>query len=351
MWSRASRCVLVMVGIFCPPAALAQPASTHPAVRRWEFIYLNGSFESAHASTIAETEHGLVAAWFGGTQEGSPDVTIWLSRMVDGKWTPPVSVASGEQPDGARYPCWNPVLAPWPDGSLRLFYKVGPSPATWWGVWRASRDGGISWGPAERLPAGVLGPIKNKPVWLSDGTVLSPSSTESADSDSRWNIHFELSKDSGRTWSRVTVPPRATAGPVINAIQPTVLVHPNRVLQAMGRTRSGYVFETWSPDNGRNWTPLRLTQFPNPNSGIDAVALKDGRFLLVYNHTQEGRSQLRLALSPEGRNWHKVMELEEQPGEYSYPAIIQSRDGMVQITYTWNRHHIMYVELDPSKLL
>ena len=349
---RATRqCLLGFALLILPPRdpARAQAASTHPAVLRWEFIYLNGPFESAHASTIAEASAGLVAAWFGGTREGSPDVAIWLSRMVNGKWTAPVTVASGEQPDGTRFPCWNPVLAPWPDGSLRLFYKVGPNPAGWWGMWRASRDGGITWGPAERLPPGVLGPIKNKPVWLPDGTVLSPSSTESPGNDSRWLVHFELSRDSGRTWTRVMPPPPVDAT-VINAIQPTVLLHPGGTLQAMGRTRSGYIFETWSPDAGRHWTPLRLTQFPNPNSGIDAVALRDGRYLLVYNHTREGRSQLRLALSLEGKAWRSVMELEEEPGEYSYPAIIQGSDGLVHITYTWNRSHIMYVALDSAKL-
>jgi predicted neuraminidase len=334
---------------FPPSPASAQTASLHPAVLRWEFIYTASSFVSAHASTIAESSEGLVAAWFGGSREGGEDVAIWLSRMVAGKWAAPVSVATGEQPDGKRYPCWNPVLAPWPDGTLRLFYKVGPSPATWWGMLSVSRDGGRSWSRAERLPEGILGPVKNKPVRLADGTIVSPGSTESADSDSRWRIHFELSADSGRSWTRV-MPVSAASGPEINAIQPTVLVHPGGTLQALGRTRSGYIFETWSRDFGRSWSALRLTQFPNPNSGIDGVTLRDGRHLLVYNHTRQGRSQLYVALSSDGRAWHTALELESDPGEYSYPAIIQARDGLVHITYTWNRNHIMYVAFDPAKL-
>ena len=321
---------------------------THPAVIRSEFIYAAAPIQSAHASTIAETPQGLVAAWFGGSQEGAEDVGIWLSRLVDGHWTTPVSVATGEQPDGRRFPCWNPVLAPWPDGSLRLYYKVGPSPARWWGMWIASRDGGISWSRAIRLPDGILGPIKNKPVRLASGVIVSGSSSESAEADSRWRIHFELSADSGRTWTVVT--PAPGNGPEPDAIQPTILLHGEHRLQALGRTRAGFIFESWSLDDGKHWGPVILTKFPNPNSGIDAVTLRDGRFLLVYNPTRQGRTPLSLALSSDGRAWTSLLELESEPGEYSYPAIIQASDGLVHVTYTWNRNRIMHVVLDPAKL-
>ena len=329
--------------------AALQAASTHPAVRRWEFIYTSASFPSAHASTIAETRDGLVAAWFGGSREGAADVDIWLSRMVDGKWTAPVSVANGVQPDGTRHPCWNPVLAPWPDGTLRLFYKVGPSPATWWGMVSVSHDQGRSWSSGRRLPEGIIGPVKNKPVWLSDGTVVSPSSTESPDPVSRWRIHFELSADSGRTWTRAA-PPELSDRPEPQAIQPAILLHRSGALQALGRSRSGVLFESWSLNRGRNWGPVTLTRIPNPNAGIDAVTLRDGRHVLVYNHTREGRSQLFVALSGDGRAWNTALELETESGEYSYPAVIQARDGLVHVTYTWNRNHIMYVAFDPATL-
>ncbi|HEY9381895.1 MAG TPA: sialidase family protein [Gemmatimonadales bacterium] len=326
----------------------AQAPLAHPAVIRSEFIYTGAPIPSAHASTIADTPQGLVAAWFGGSREGADDVAIWLSRLVGGEWTAPVPVATGAQPDGRRFPCWNPVLAPWPDGTLRLFYKVGPSPARWWGMWIASRDGGQSWGPATRLPEGILGPVKNKPVQLASGVILSGSSTETADPDSRWRVHFERSADSGRSWSVVT--PAPPNGPELDAIQPAILVHSAHRLQALGRTRSGYIFESWSLDEGKHWGPLTLTRFPNPNAGIDAVTLRDGRHLLVYNNTRQGRTPLNLALSPDGRAWTGILELETEPGEYSYPAVIQARDGMVHITYTWNRNRIMHVVLDPAQL-
>jgi len=146
----------------------------NPALVRAEFIFETAPFRSAHASTIVDTRGGLVVAWFGGTKEGAPDVGIWVSREVGGKWTPPVEVATGAEADGTRHPCWNPVLFEMPDRTLTLFYKVGPSPQTWWGMFRTSQDGGRSWSDARRLPDGILGPIKNKPVRLSDGTILSP---------------------------------------------------------------------------------------------------------------------------------------------------------------------------------
>lgn len=314
-----------------------------------EFVFETAPFASAHASTIAETGDGLVTAWFGGTREGANDVGIWMSRRVTDAWTPPVEVATGLQPDGGRLPCWNPVLFYAADKTLMLFYKVGPSPQTWWGMVRTSRDSGRTWSEARRLPEGILGPIKNKPVQLADGTLLAPSSTESTESPSTWRVHFERSTDGGLTWTSV-VPPASADGSQIQAIQPSILVHSGGKLQAVGRTRSGRVFETWSADGGRTWTPIALTSLPNPNSGLDALTLRDGRHLIVYNHTPQGRSPLNVALSPDGKAWEPALVLESDPGEYSYPAVIQTADGKVHITYTWKRQRIKHVEIDPTRL-
>ena len=336
--------VLLAAGLLA--ASLAFPAAQ--AQPKVEFIYESAPFPSTHASTLAETRDGLVAAWFGGTREGASDVGIWVSRQANGKWTPPVEVGNGVQADGTRHPAWNPVLFELRPGELTLFYKVGPSPREWWGMARTSKDNGRTWGAARRLPDGFLGPVKNKPVRLPDGTILAPSSTESLDSPSRWQVHFERSRDGGATWDIVRPP--ADAGERIDAIQPSILTHADGTLQALGRSRSGRLFETRSRDRGQTWSALSLLDLPNPSAGTDAVTLKDGRHLLVYNHTPKGRTPLNLAMSRDGRTWRGVHVLESEPGEYSYPAIIQTSDNLVHITYTWRRERIRHVMIDPATL-
>jgi len=344
------RCLIVAAVIAAGAVARAVGVPDDAAIATSEFVYETAPFASAHASTIVETRDGLVAAWFGGTREGANDVGIWVSRRAGKTWTPPVEAATGVQFDGTRYPCWNPVLFDAPaGGTLSLFYKVGPSPQRWWGMVRTSRDNGRTWSDATRLADGILGPIKNKPIRLSDGTIISPSSTESPESPSRWRVHFERSTDAGRTWTAVA-PQTSASGPDINAIQPSILVHADGRLQAIGRTRSQRIFETWSTDRGQTWTPITLTALPNPNAGIDAVTLRDGRHAVVYNHTASGRTPLNVAVSRDGTKWDAALVLERDPGEYSYPAVIQSADGIVHVTYTWKRQRIRHVAFDPAKL-
>jgi predicted neuraminidase len=306
-----------------------------------EFIYENAPFPSCHASTIEETKSGLITAFFGGTDEKNPDVGIWVSRHENGKWTAPVEVANGVQPDGKRHPTWNPVLFQPGTGPLLLFYKVGPSPSRWWGMMMRSTDDGKTWSKPQRLPDEILGPIKNKPVQLADGTILCGSSTEHAG----WKIHFERTSDLGKTWSRT----KADSDPKqFDTIQPTILVHGDR-LQALCRSGQGRITEVWSTDKGHTWSPMKTTGLPNPDAGIDGVTLKDGRHVLVYNPTTRGRTPLSVAISSDGKNWEPVATLESQPGEYSYPAVIQTRDGKIHVTYTWKRQRIRHAVLDLPK--
>lgn len=326
------------------------PSPTNPVS---EFIFNpdHRPTPQCHASTIVELPDGtLAAAWFGGSREGGQDVGIWLSRRIQGSWTAPVEVANGMQPlpPGQstalppRLPCWNPVLFQPRGGPLLLFYKVGLSPSDWWGMKATSGDGGKSWSAPRRLPPGILGPIKNKPIQLGDGTLLCGSSTE----DQGWRVHFERTSDLGRTWSRTEA---LNDGRTIGAIQPSLLIHPGGKLQALGRSRQGRIWEAWSTDGGRTWSGFALTSLRNPNSGIDAVTLRDGRQLLVYNDSENARTPLNVALSKDGRTWTMVRTLEDAPGEYSYPAVIQSADGLVHITYTWKREAIRHIVFAPPE--
>ena len=320
------------------------------AVVTSEFIFgkQDVPFPSCHASTIAETSDGLIAAWFGGTEERNPDVGIWSSRYLNGKWTIPVEVANGVQSKEKRYPTWNPVL--YNSGSqLLLFYKVGPNCSDCWGEYKSSADNGRSWSKATRLPKGIWGPIKNKPVMLENRALLCPSSTEY----DGWQAHMETTSDLGLHWNRTE---SLNDGKSISVIQPTILVHPDGKIQILCRSKSKVIFTSWSADSGKTWSRFEPTSLPNPNSGIDAVTLKDGMNLLVYNHfdsTHDWRSRniLNVAISPDGVNWNGGVLLEYDPDfntEYSYPAVIQTRDGLVHITYTWNRKSIKHVVINPA---
>lgn len=303
-----------------------------------------------HASTIVSTENGLISAWFGGKHEKSPDVGIWISKYENESWTKPVEIANGKQSEELRYPCWNPVLYNAGNGSIFLFYKVGPDPAGWWGMLKTSDDYGVTWSEPVKLPENILGPIKNKPVLLSNGKILCPSSTE----NNGWRIHFELTDRYFKTWNR--------SEPVkdpeeFSAIQPTILMHPDGSVQALCRSKKDVIVQSRSFDNGKTWSELESTGLPNPNSGIDAVTLHDGRHLLVYNPTRITKGQwggprtpLNIAISNNGKNWEKIITLENEPGEYSYPAVIQSADGLVHITYTYKRISVKHVVIDPEKI-
>jgi len=328
---------------------------SQPGIVGMEFIYDQVPFSGCHASTIVETADGLVTAWFGGTREGYADVGIWLSRLTEDGWSEPLEVANGAENQEQRHPCWNPVLFQTWEGPIYLFYKVGPNPREWWGVMKMSDDCGKTWSEAKVLPKGFLGPIKNKPVELQDETILCPASSE----HDGWKVHFEKFHYKTGKWE-MTGP--VNDGRQYGAIQPSILMHfkddpSNDKMQALCRTQQGVITQIWTNDRGRTWGTMKATDLPNPNSGIDALTLSNGMQLLVYNHTvregdhPRGRELLNVAISKDGISWQATLILENTEGaEFSYPAVIQTADDLVHITYTWKRKRIKHVVIDPSKL-
>jgi predicted neuraminidase len=311
-----------------------------------EFIFQTADvpFPSCHASTLVETSNGLLVAWFGGTAEKNPDVGIWISHLKEARWTKPVELADGIQHKSKRYPCWNPVL--YNTGKdILLFYKVGPSPSEWWGELIVSHDEGKSWSRSSRLPEDIYGPVKNKPVLLRTGELLCPSSTEY----DGWRVHMEITSDNGLTWERTS----DLNGKDTGIIQPTLLIYPRGKIEMLCRSKTSQILSSWSEDNGRTWSKFKPIGLPNPNSGIDAVTLKDGRQLLVYNHLIQGRNMLNIAVSENGEDWKAavLLEYDMKGTEFSYPAVIQKSDGMVHLTYTWNRRQIKHVIIDPQKII
>lgn len=308
-----------------------------------EFVGAKPPTPFCHASTIAETPNGIVVAWYGGSKERAPDTAIWMARMGAGGWSDATEIANGAQADGGRFPSWNPVLFQAQKGPLLLFYRIGPGPRGWWGVLATSADAGKTWTAAERLPESILGPVKNKPVELGYGVLLCPSSSEYP----TWQVRMELTGDLGNSWQQL---PPLNDGKKIQAIQPTVLKYPSGRIQILCRSKEGQILESWSEGLARVWSPLQPTALPNPDSGIDGVVLKDGRALLVYNHAERERTPLNVAISADGKTWQAALVLESEPGEYSYPAVIQTSDGLVHITYSWRKERIKHVVVDPAKL-
>lgn len=331
-----------------------------------EFIYESAPFPEAHASTLVELPSGdLMSAWFGGTKEGAPDVAIWGSVRHAGRWSQPAELA--REPQIATY---NPVLFYTQDGKLWLYYKFGPHPTSWTAARRFSNDDGRTWSPVEHLPAGLYGPIRAKPLILSDGTVISGTSVESYHS---WAVWIERSIDNGVTFAKagpITVGPGfrnnnspvasrngAAAGPfdwgqTEGIIQPSVVSLGGKKLRLYARSTAltGRICVADSADNGVSWTQAHPLDLPNPNSGIDAVALRDGRIVLIFNNSATARTPLNLAISTDGETFRVFETLESGPGEYSYPALIQSTSGDLLMTYTWNRTRIRFARLPASAI-
>lgn len=295
-------------------------------------------FKECHASTLIETAEGsLLCAWFGGTKEKHRDVAIWLARFSTGSWSPPVRVAKIS--DIAH---WNPVLFR-DEERVYLFFKVGKRVSIWQTYWMSSPDQGSTWSsPVELVPGdiGGRGPVKNKPIMLSDGAWLAPASTELGG----WRPFADRSEDRGKTWVRsgdFAIDRNVIRG--TGAIQPTFWESAPGQVHALMRTSGGVIARSDSSDGGRSWCAAYATDLPNNNSGIDLVRLEDGRVVLVYNPVRKDwgpRTPLCVALSEDdGATWEKLASLETDLGEYSYPAIVKTTAG-VAISYTWRRQRI-----------
>lgn len=340
--------------VACAPKAPEVPASKRAIVLE-ELVFENQLTRDCHASSLIELESGdLLCTWFGGTRESHPDVQIWVSRKpIGGLWSEPVPVAKAEEELGGSV--FNPVIVQCGGDTLQLYYL---SPDINDGRMITSCDGGHTWSKSVALDKEFTGPLVNKPLYLADGTILAGGSMEGGPG---WRIHVERSEDQGKTWMRT---------PILNdpkefkLIQPTFLKHSEEKIQLLarsgGKTPDTKIAQCWSEDGGKTWSEVTNTTLPNNNSAIDAVTLTDGRHLLIYNHStredetcgRKGRGILTLAITEDGVNWEAAAVLEYRTGavQYSYPAIIQTKDGLVHITYSWHRKRIKHVVVDPAKI-
>ncbi len=305
------------------------------------FIFEKAPFPSCHASTIVEQEAGkFMAAWFGGKAEGAKDVEIWASTFDGKSWTEPKVL--GTEPG---QPCWNPVLFKTAKGTLVLWYKAGPKPDNWTGYVRTSPDSGKTWTKPEMMPSTFMGPVRAKPIQLANGTILAGTSWESY---KNWVPFVDRSTDNGKTWKRSNPFPVPAK---FNQIQPTLFEGKDgKIVALMRSSNPRMICRAESKDGGETFTPAEETKLANPSAGIDCVKTNEGDVFLIYNPNALLRTPISLARSTDdGKTWKKVVDLDTEIGEYSYPAIIQSAAGTLEITYTWKRTHIKHQSVDPKK--
>lgn len=322
----------------------------------------NPPFKSCHASNIACLPDGnLFAAWFAGSKEGADDVNIWGALRENGVWSKPQIIAKEEDK-----PLWNPVLFVRPDGAVQLFYKAGREISSWQTKVKVSSDGCRSWSDeAEMVPGdhGGRGPVRNKVIRLSNGRWLAPASLENGE----WRCFADRSDDEGVSWEKsneifadlqsvkninpdfkeIPVSEQSYSGRGV--IQPTLWESESGKVHMLMRSSEGQIFRSDSEDYGTSWCKGYATGLPNNNSGIDLARVSDGRLFLVYNPVGVNwgpRTPVKLACSSDnGITWNDVFTFEDQPGEYSYPAII-FQDNRLFITYTYKRQDIAFWNLE-----
>ena len=358
----------------------------------------NQRFPASHAGTVCELPNGdLLSAWYSGRTESSPDSVILGSRLPKGakKWLEPtvwVNVANHAAgnprvfmgPDAAVWLISPVNYGHWCDGGTRMFFK-------------RSYDFGQTWSDLEILPVKkrILG--KNKPLHILDpDTWILPMEYEGLG-----DVAYMLSKNQGKTWKTIDCP-----GNGAYLDQPSVVQLASGSLLSLMRSWEGFIYKSYSHDLGSSWTPPIPSKLLNPNSGIDVVRLTSGKLVLAYNPVGLGpkgdltvdlvagnrvpvrqnlkelrkagdyelgrmigardadlemhpggylawgpRTPLCLAVSvDEGETWNDKVTLEDTPGEYSYPAIIQATDGSVNVVYTHHRRAMKYARIEERDL-
>jgi predicted neuraminidase len=301
-------------------------------------------FAQCHASTVLRTDDGkFLVAWFGGTHEKHDDVGIWLSKGQPGNWSTPSEVAKIREDAH-----WNPVLFKDLSGSITLFFKVGKTIDFWETWYKVSKDNGQTWSEAKELvpgDKGGRGPVRNKPIILSDGTWLAPASNEL---NKVWNAFVDRSEDGGRTWVEsefVQLKRDSAFGEGV--IQPALWESAPGKVHMLLRSSAGVICRSDSDDYGKTWSPVYKTDLPNPNSGIDVTRLEDKTLVLIFNPDNNNwgsRSPICLAISRDnGKTWDRAAELDRgaEEDEFSYPSIISFGDT-VAVTYTWKRQRIAF---------
>ena len=346
---------------FLPAVELSAPRPPGEAgpIFTEELINPESPLRTSHVASLCELADGrLAAVWYAGSREGARDVAICLATLERGQssWTQPRAILTPEQAArelGRRVKkVGNPVICSDAAGKLWLLY-VTINVGGWSGSslnLTTSADGGLTWTPSRRL---TLSPffniselVRNQPAPLSDGSWLVPIYHECLGKFPELLWLRETAEGFSTTKSRITGG-RSGFQPALAALSTNTAL---AFLRDCGPRNRISVART--DDAGRTWSAPQALDLPNPDSGLTALRLTDGRLLLVFNDSASGRDNLRLAVSDdEGRTWRRLATLAEEPGaEFSYPFLVQTRDGMVHLVYTWKREAIKHVAFNTAWL-
>lgn len=333
-----------------PPRPVTDPWGSISYASELIFEKIPGA-AAHHASSITVAANGdLLVSWYGGSYESSDDEALYLARRPRGQrlWeTPRMLLRNPRQPVG------NAVIFTMPNGENWIIWgrMEASQPLlahTGWAetrlLYRVSRDHGRSWSADAPFPMETTGWLpRNVAIRLASGAILVPISDERNNRDLSF---FLLTRDNGAHWTRSANIPNAQS----QGEQPAVAQRRDGSLLAFLRTAPS-LLQTESSDDGLTWTPAQPTEFNNPDAAISLCALNNGNLILVWNNNERGRSPLHIARSTDnGKSWSKPLQLESNPGEYSYPSVIQTEDQHIHVIYTYRRYSIKHVEFDEAWL-
>ena len=355
-----------------------------------------------HAANLMPLPNGdLACVWFGGSQEGKSDISIYFSRLPAGKscWTPAVKLSDDDTRSEQ-----NPILFPAPDGRLWLLYTAQKSGNQDTSIirYRISEDNGQTWQPVGVLfdKAGTF--VRQPVVVLDNGNWLVPVFYCRTRPGEKWvgddDISaVRISSDQGRSWREVDVPGS------VGCVHMNIEKLSDGTLLALFRSRwADNIYASRSSDGGNTWSEPTPTGLPNNNSSIQFTCLANGHLALVFNDISAAqaterrvslydeieddeteslkpavtaekmvktdartafwgtpRAPMTLAISEDGgRTWPFKRNLEVGDGycmtnnselqlnrEYSYPSIKQTEDGVLHIAYTFYRQKIRYARV------
>ena len=313
---------------------------------RNEYITVPGQTAFNYSPTLVQTTEGILIAWIGGSDIDSPDASVYLTRNLGGVWASPEKIASSIDPKSLiQSACRKPVLFKPANRSLVLFYQTETNRRLAKGLIRTSNDNGKTWIRPKEMPKSISGPSRVKPIELSDGVLLCGGDSHEAG----WVVHVSRASAFRRSWgwSRTK---NLTSAIMHNAREPVLLNHGGGNIQALCRTKRGYIVEGWSDDNGESWERFERTAMPNPDGGLDVVKMGPQSFVMVYQHSNREKGVMNLATTKDGRRWSATAVLENQPGKhFSDPAIVRGADGNIHVVYAEDHQRIKYVVLDPSR--